>query len=115
MAARVDFTIYQGANFKRAMTWAGKSKQPRNLTGASITLEILPSSQPANKIAVGTDVEKGGIVITNPTQGAFEINIPPAVTNTFIFPKAKYNLNITFPNGDVTRLLEGEIKVNRRV
>jgi hypothetical protein len=111
MPGKLKLTIYQGATFRKKFEYTA-GNLPVILTGSKITLEIAPADLSA-KITYST--ETGHVVIDGPLVGKFFIRIPPATTAGYTWQTARYNLLIEYPNGDITRLLEGGVAVSRRI
>ena len=111
MPGKLKFVVYQGATFRKKFTYKTLSG-PVNIEGALITFEIAPSDLSAKKIYT---TNSGHIIINNALGGIFTIRLSPDVTSSYTWQSARYNLTIQYPNGDITRLLEGGISVSRRV
>jgi hypothetical protein len=110
MAGIAKFTMYQGSTFKREIT-ASSSGTPMNLTDCEIRFKaVAPGAS-----AVNVSTTSGHIVITDPTEGKFVLTITDEETSLYTWTAARYNIHIDFPNGEVLRLLEGKIKLSRRV
>jgi hypothetical protein len=94
------------------MRYRRKDGPAVDLTGANVYLEMMPVGD-GKKVVNST--ENGQIIISNPVAGEFVLHLTPDVTDTFTWPKAKYQLNIKFPTGDVFRLMEGTAHIDKKI
>ena len=113
-AAKHDFAIEQGATFKADLTFTDSENNVVDLTGYSINMQArskVSSSETVLDLSVGS-----GITITNPVGGLFEIEQSAAETAALTGGAVLvYDLELTNPAGQVTRLLQGKIMVSPEV
>lgn len=111
-AAKYDLEMSQGSTFQRLFKYGIKGGNQIDLTGAQIYLDMLPSQQ---SLKMTCSTENGHISIQNPKAGEFLINIPATVTDKFNWTKAKYQISIKFPNGEIRRIMQGTITCDRKL
>jgi hypothetical protein len=58
------------------------------------------------------DFNEQGTVTVGGTDGTVTVELPDSVTSELTFDVAKYDLKITSPNTDKTRLIQGRIKLS---
>jgi hypothetical protein len=139
-AAKYDFMITKGLEFKRLITWrdaAGDYIDPfdytvamdiRDTTGANVIVTSLGASPDINIELVGElcwhliriypdqvgltnhDNKGGALARTVYTAPYIDITIPAAVTEDFDFETAVYDLKLSSSNRNI-RLLEGNVKL----
>lgn len=111
MAGVYNFTIEQGTDFARTLTWStGSPASPVNLTGYSAAMQIRTSSaEPIVSLTNGSGITLGG------SAGTIAIEIPSATTSTFNFNTARYDLKLVDGSGKPTRLLEGQVSLDAEV
>ncbi len=114
-AARYDLYIEQGATFEKVITWKDSSGNAISLTGYTVDMNIRETYDSTTVIA-----EYGGTPLINivlgGTAGTISITISDTVTADFTFESAVYDLKLTeTSSGKVTRLLEGEVFLSKRV
>jgi len=112
-AGRYDFTIEQGATFKRIMTWKDSSGNPIDLTGYQARMQIRPAKDsPGVILTLDTDAN-GGIALGG-NNGRITIEISAARTASLDFKTAVYDLELE-KDGNVVRLLEGSVTLSKEV
>jgi hypothetical protein len=110
-----NLCINQGATYTRVFTWlsgtcgcgtVGAAPSPVNLTGytAAMDISVFPGATP---VYVATpDLVLGGAA------GTITLTIDATDTEGFTWWKGVYDLLLTDPLGNVTRLLEGSVNVS---
>ena len=107
-----DFTIYQGATFSRVLTWKDASNALVNITGYTARLQIRTSPDaPTPFITLTT--ENGGITLGG-ALGTISVLITAAQTAAIIEAAGVYDLEMV-SGSIVTRLLQGNVDMNREV
>lgn len=116
MTGRFDFTINQGADFDVTLTWtAGSPAAPVDLTGWSAHMQVRPSNADADgEVYVDLSSTGGGIILGG-TAGTIELIITAVDTAVLSFNVAAYDLKMTDPEGQITRLLQGSVTLSREV
>lgn len=114
----VNYNIVQGDSFLLSLTYTGSSGSAINLSGASALMEI--KDQPGGRITCATASGiasasvNDGISFTA-SAGQLSINITPAKTKLFNYPRSAYQLQLTQAGGVKTTLLTGWFIVNAGV
>jgi hypothetical protein len=109
-----NFCIDQFATLTRIFTWfagqccgaAGSQPAPVDLTGYTASMQIKP--YPLSSVVfydASSDITLGGI------DGTIMLVIPAEETADFTWWNGVYDLLLTAPNGNVTRLLSGTVSV----
>lgn len=111
-----NLCIQQNATFTRVFIWttytttpgtAGGQPQPVNLTGYTAAMQIraFPLS-PTVLYDASDDITLGG------EAGTIALDIPASATEGFTWFSGVYDLILTDPSGNVTRLLGGAVTVS---
>ena len=109
-AGEYSFPIEQGATFTRTITVRQADDSPLDLTGYKVRMMARASYDDAvPTISLSTIEPPGGITITDPAGGQFQLNMNAAATGALKFSKIMYDLEIESGAGLVTRLLEGNV------
>ena len=118
MATKYDLVIDQGATYVKQLTWYEpipipnpnnvKHGPPKDLTGFTGAMQAREDVTAA-VILFNLTTNNGGLSIVG---GVITIRIEAATTAAFDFDTAVYDLMLTAPDGTVTRLVEGKIKVS---
>lgn len=113
--ATIDLTIYQGSTFSQKFQWkTGSPPVPVNLTGYSARMQIREKLRSPTPIITLT-TENGGIIITDPENGIFSLEISAEDTANLNFRSAVYDLEFVYPSGVVRRLIEGSVTLSPEV
>jgi hypothetical protein len=109
-AGTFNTIIDQGADWYINFTYENPNGTPINLTSYTAALQVRTS--PMAKTAVLTlTTANGGIVIT-PLQGLVACHATSAQTEVIPYGKYSYDLEITSPYNEVTRLIQGTIQLS---
>lgn len=123
-AANYDLYIEQGATFRFSVTWGRKTGQQDSagndiverydLTGCVIRMQIRKSV--GGDVLISATTTNGGIVIdTDPTTGKFAICITDEATDSLASTRAKWDLEVGWPSGDVQRVFQGNVKISPNI
>ncbi|WP_120967060.1 hypothetical protein [Comamonas sp. lk] len=116
-AHKVKLQINQGATFVDRVIWrTGATKAtlaPVDLTGCRARAQVR-SDIDSPDVLLEMTTENGRIVLGGPS-GEIHITIDAATTAAFQWESGVYDLEIIFPNGQVTRFLEGGVTVSKGV
>ena len=111
MAALVKLKIDQGATFRQRVTWqTGTPAVAVNLTGYTARMQIRDQAG-ATALYIELNTTNGGIVLGGVT-GTIDLYISAANTAAFTWTTANYDIDLTAPSGDVTRLFMGSITIS---
>jgi hypothetical protein len=114
----VNYNIVQGDSFLLSLTYTDSSGSAVNLTGASAYMEVrdMPGGRILSTTASGlaSASANDGISFTA-SAGKIDINLTPAKTKLFNFPRSAYQLQLTTAGGVKTTLLTGWFIVNAGV
>lgn len=114
----VNYNVVQGDSFLLSLTYTNPDGSPIDLTGASALLEV--KDVPGGRITCATASGiasasvSDGITFTA-SAGQINLNIAPAKTKLFNYPRAAYQLQLTTAGGVKTTLLTGWFVVNAGV
>lgn len=124
MAARYSFTIDQGATIQFEVIYADSNNVPVDLTGYTAKMQLRPSPGSETLYAtLSTTISPNGsgLYVTglpdNPkpeSSGSIGVVMSAALTSTFDFGDASYDLEIT-SGSYVARVIEGKIRLNKEV
>ena len=118
MAIAYDLKIDKGATYIKSFTWFNPPPFPnpsrlthgdaKDLTGYLGAMHIREDVS-SDVILASLTNANGGITITG---GVITLRIEASTTEAFVFDTAVYDLRLTAPDGTVTRLVEGKVKVD---
>ncbi len=116
-AGNKDLYIEQGATFRLTVHYTRKTGDqdvdgndivvPYDLTGAAIRMQI--RNRRGGTVLVSATTSNGGIVVTDPPNGKFVLTITDEATDQLSVKKGKYDLEVSYPSGDVVRILQGNV------
>ncbi len=122
-AATYDFYIEQGATFRFTMIYGHKDGTldadgnpnvvPYDLTGCKARMQI--RQRRGAKVLISATTTNGGIKIDDPEAGRIVVTITDEATDSLDVTKAKYDLEISYPSGDVVRILEGSVRISPNI
>ena len=109
--AKLKFTIYQGATFRKRLTWkAGTPAAPVDLTGCTARMQVrseVESETPLLSLTTENDrITLGGAA------GTVDLYVSDEDTAEITWDGGVYDLEIEHPSGEVTRLAEGSVSVS---
>lgn len=115
-AGKLNLLIEQGATFKHALLvkqGTGVAAPPMDLTGYTARMQIRAEIDAATPL-IELTTENARITIT-PLEGKVELLISAADTAALTFETATYDLELISAAGEVTRLVQGNVKLSREV
>ncbi|MEU7830374.1 hypothetical protein [Nonomuraea sp. NPDC049129] len=112
MAGVYRLKIDQGTTVRRGFRWL-RNTTPVDLTGCRARMEIRTAVGGALIHRLDTD-EGDGLTIDGPA-GMITLSIPPSVSSAWTSLTGVYDLEVVFPDGTVTRLVQGPISVSAEV
>lgn len=111
--AKLKFTIYQGATFRKRLTWKAPSGTPIDLTGCTARMQVRSEVESA-VVLLNLTTENGGIALGG-VSGEVDLYVSPADTSAINWDGGVFDLEIIHPGGEVTRLAQGSISVSPEV
>lgn len=111
MAGTYRLKIDQGSTVRRALRWL-RDGEPVDLSDCTARMEI--------RTAVGgalihrLDTTNGGLEVDGP-EGVIRIHIPAETSSAWTSMSGVYDLEVVFPDGSVTRLIQGQVQVSPEV
>lgn len=116
VAGRYNFTIEQGAQFDRLLTWqTGTPLVAVDLTGFSARVKLKDGRGQQLLSLTTVPTSNGDVITLGGTAGTIEIVISDETTTALDFDEATYDLELVSPAGAVVRLLEGVVDLSREV
>lgn len=112
MAVQYIVEIDQGADWFFNVTYENPAGTPVNITSYTAALQL--RSLPESTTAVLSLATGSGITITGPS-GLVAVHATAVQTGAIIAGDYYYDLEITSPQGVVTRLVQGQAIVNPQV
>lgn len=111
-AAKYKLKLEQGATLRKVFTWKADGVEV-DLTGYTARMQIRPDIASSDVLAtLATD--NGGITI-EALPGTFTLFLSDIDTAALTFESAVYDLEFVAPNGDVIRLMQGEVTLSPEV
>ena len=102
----------QGATLRKPFTWKAGG-EPVDLAEYTGRMQIRETIDAEEVIAELTS-DNGGIII-GPDVGTFTLYMSATETAALDFDSAVYDVELQSPNGDVTRILAGDVTLTREV
>lgn len=113
MAAEWNFTIDQGAEFDRTLTWRDNNDTPIDLTGFTGDLQArFKVSSAAIILQMSTSNSR---MILGGANGTIRLKLTAAESRVLDFLVGVHDLELTSSGGAVTRLLEGQVTLSPEV
>ena len=113
-AYKQNLVIEQGATFSFNILWTeSDGSTPVDLTNYTAEMDIRATyDDPATIIQLDTT---NGRITLGGTAGTIQLNISATDTAALSFDSAVYDLELTAPDGTVTRLMEGGVSFSPEV
>lgn len=112
--AKLKFTIYQGATFRKRLTWkAGTPAAPVDLTGCKARMQVRSAVESPTPL-LSLTTENDGIALGG-TDGTVDLFVSDEDTAGITWGDGVFDLEIEHPSGEVTRLAEGSVSVSPEV
>lgn len=111
--AKLKLTIYQGATFRKRLTWKAPNGTPIDLTGCSARMQVR-NEVGSDVVLIGLSTVNGRITLGG-VAGTIDLWIADEDTTLIAWESGVFDLEITHPGGDVTRLAQGSISVSPEV
>ena len=113
--AKTKLTIYQGATFRKRLTWTGPAptRTPIDLTGCEARMQVRPDIESAT-VLVELNTTNGGITLGG-VVGTVDLYLTDEASAAFTWTSGVWDLEITHPSDEVTRLAYGPVNVSPEV
>lgn len=115
--AKLKFTIYQGATFRKRLRWTNKATgTPLDLTGCKARMQVRAEVE-STEVLLELTTENGGITLGG-TAGTIDFYVGATATAAFTWTSGVFDLEIVHPGAlpdDVTRLAQGPVSVSPEV
>jgi hypothetical protein len=115
MAGKLDIEIEQGTTWLREVIWQDGSKTPIDVTDYHAALQVRESKDSNSTLLSLLDTGTSPAIVVGTTDGKFTITLPAATSAALSFETAVYDFKVTSDTGVVTRLLEGNMILNKAV
>lgn len=112
-AASYDFEIEQGATLLKPIVWKDSTGAAFNLTGYTAKMQVRQSAASPD-VLLEMSTTNSRITLT-PGTGTITLVFSATLTSSITWTRGKYDLELTAPNGTVTRLIEGQISVSKEI
>jgi tRNA threonylcarbamoyladenosine modification (KEOPS) complex Pcc1 subunit len=112
-AAYFDFKIEQGATFYQPLVWKDGNGALVNLTGYTARMQIRKTVKSDTTI-LSLTTENGRITLGG-AAGTILLQVSATDTAALVACCGVYDLELQASNGNVVRLLEGEIEISKEV
>lgn len=114
-----DRAIFRGQTFRDRVTYSTRENEqapevPVDLSGATAVAQFRRSVNAEGAPLLELSTANGGITLGG-AAGTVEMHITAAQTAAIEWTAAVYQMEITFANGDVRRLLQGDVEVDPEV
>lgn len=111
----VALLIPQGSTYIHEFTYVEEDEvTPIDITGFTARCQIRRTIKNTT-IELECTTENSKIVITDETNGVFELRIPSTDTEAFSFTRAVYDIEMIAPDLSVSRVVQGKVKVDPEV
>ena len=118
-AGKYNLTIEQGTTLNLDLTYRDSDNNPIDLTGYSAKMQIksdYADKNPKTYLTLSSSLNADNTGLTlGGASGSINIFVSAPSSSAINFDSAVYDLEITSITGLVTRLLEGNVKLNREV
>lgn len=119
VAGSLNITIEQGATFSMPTQISqgglvSEGGTAVDLTGCEVRMDIRRRLTDAIPL-LSLSTVSGEIVLTDPTDGRFEATLTDEVTAAITWTSGVYDLEVETAGGQVTRYLQGKVKVTKEV
>lgn len=112
MAGIYHFAIDQGATLDRLITWTNAAGTPYDMTGWTARMQI--RERAGGQLYASFTTEAGSIVL-GAVDGTIRIKATAAATAAWTWKSGRYDLELVDATGQVTRLLEGTVRLSLEV
>ena len=107
MADICDFSVDQGSDFSVSVQILDALDEPLDLTGCTAAMDVRKSFRGEAFLSLSSDAD-GGLVI-DPDTGTIDITITHEQSTGLPYGLFLYDLEVTFPDNTVWRVIEGKL------
>ena len=111
--AKLKLTIYQGATFRKRLVWKAPNGTPIDLTGCTARMQVRSEVESVTPL-LELNTAGGGIALGG-AGGTIDLYVSDENTALVTWESGVWDLEITHPSGEVTRLAQGSISVSPEV
>jgi hypothetical protein len=115
--AEWNFTIYQGATFRRTLTLnESDGVTPVDLTGCTLRMQLREELESATP-AIELTNTNGRLTILDQTtnKGKVRVLVTDEETAALTFDSAVFDMELEYADGTVDRILEGKVTLDKEV
>lgn len=113
MAGFYPLTIDQGATLDRLITWTNAAGTPYDLSGWTARMQI--RDKPGGSSLYQTLTTDDSTIVLGGAAGTIRLVLAAATTSAWTWQTGHYDLELTNPDGAVTRLLQGKATLSPQV
>lgn len=113
MAGTYNIKCEQGATFARVLNWRNADGSPISIVGYSAKMQVR-ESKAATAVVLELSSANGGITLGG-AAGTITLSATATSTTALAIGSYVYDLELTGPDGVVTRLIEGAFLVDGEV
>lgn len=112
-AAQYSFTIEQGTTTVRPLVWKSSDGTPVDLSGYTARMQVRRSVSAADVLLEAST--SNDRIQLDPLAGRVTLVLQADVTAAINWTRGRYDIELVSPDGDVTRLVQGEITVSKEI
>ncbi|WP_270175218.1 hypothetical protein [Diaphorobacter sp. ED-3] len=111
--AKLKFTIYQGATFRKRLMWKAPDGTPIDLSGCTARMQVRAEVE-SPTVLLSLTTENGGLTLGG-AAGTVDLYVSDEDAGAITWDAGVWDLEIVHPSGEVTRLAQGSIAVSPEV
>lgn len=101
----VNWEVTQGESFPIELQYQDPDGNPIDISGIDVIMKVV--DKPGGAVVCATLSTNNGITVSNPASGIMEIDISPAQTMKFNYPRSYYEVLGTDQYGEKILFLQG--------
>jgi hypothetical protein len=106
---KVNILIKQGATFKWLLNIQDTTGVPIDLTGCHVVMQIRRSVRAPEALVEASTFGNG--ITLSPLEGEIRVQLTATTTSQLNVEEAVYDMVLLWPDGDVSRIREGNVRV----
>lgn len=111
--AKLKFTIYQGATFRKRLTWRAPDGTPIDLSGCTARMQVRAEVE-SPTVLLSLTTENGGLTLGG-AAGTVDLYVSDEDAGAITWDAGVWDLEVVHPSGEVTRLAQGSVAVSPEV